>query len=236
MHKYIAPAWAHSIYDISGKLTEDLGPGPRQLKMAWVINLHKFLTPFVVIFWILRFRNHSHAAYVYLALHGSYGVIWVLKHLAFRDRKWETRITWGGAITTFLLISRDPDGPGAPPSPAFLAACIGLFALGLALMIAADCQKNTALKYRKELITWGMFRHIRHPNYLGEMMIYAAFALLARHWLPWVVLAYWWIMVFLVNMLVIESSLSRYPEWQAYHSRTGMLLPWRWRGKRRTSL
>ena len=31
MHKYTAPGWARTIYDLSGKLTEDFGGGPRQL-------------------------------------------------------------------------------------------------------------------------------------------------------------------------------------------------------------
>jgi hypothetical protein len=62
---------------------------------------------------------------------------------------------------------------------------------------------------------------------LGEMMLYTSFALLVQHWLPWIVLAYWWTNVFFVNMLLIESSISRYPEWEAYKARTGRLLPWR---------
>jgi len=36
MHKYTAPAWARIIYDVSSKLTEDFGGGPKQLKMARV--------------------------------------------------------------------------------------------------------------------------------------------------------------------------------------------------------
>ena len=48
IHKYIAPHRARIIYDVSGKLTEDFGPGPRHLKMAWVINLHKIISVFIV--------------------------------------------------------------------------------------------------------------------------------------------------------------------------------------------
>ena len=56
-------------------------------------------------------------------------------------------------------------------------------------------------------------------------MIYAAYALLVQHWLPWVILAYWWSLIFYVNILKAESSLSRYPEWEAYKAGSGMLLP-----------
>lgn len=46
-----------------------------------------------------------------------------------------------------------------------------------------------------------------------------------QHWLPWVILAFVWGDLSLVNMLMKEASMSRYPDWAAYKSRTGMLLP-----------
>ena len=73
MHKYTAPAWARIIYDVSGKLTEDFGGGPKQLKMAWVINLHKIITLFIVLGMMFYFDNFSTATWVYLGLHGTYG-------------------------------------------------------------------------------------------------------------------------------------------------------------------
>ena len=48
-------------------------------------------------------------------------------------------------------------------------------------MIASDCQKNITLKLRQGLITDAMFKYVRHPNYLGEMMIYTSFALIVQH-------------------------------------------------------
>jgi protein-S-isoprenylcysteine O-methyltransferase Ste14 len=232
------PGWAMAMNAFNTFLSQDLLGGPKQVKIAWVINLHKFLTVFVVGLFMILFNNYSAAAWVYLALHGTYGFCWLLKHVAFRDAKWETRITFGGAaflflllatywIAPFLLISNVLGADRLAPPLWLIAFCIILFTLGLTIMTASDCQKNITLKHRQGLITDGMFKHVRHPNYLGEMMLYASFALLVQHWIPWLVLAYWWITVFLVNMLVIESSLSRYPEWEAYKSRTGRLLPWR---------
>jgi protein-S-isoprenylcysteine O-methyltransferase Ste14 len=57
------------------------------------------------------------------------------------------------------------------------------------------------------------------------MMVYTSYALLAQHWLPWIVLAYWWLSVFLVNMIMAESSLSRYPDWKNYKKKTSFLIP-----------
>jgi steroid 5-alpha reductase family enzyme len=75
------------------------------------------------------------------------------------------------------------------------------------------------------LISDGPFALVRHPNYTGEMMIYAAFALLVPHWIPWVVLAWVWLQLFLPNMLLKEASMSRHAGWDAYYNRTGMVLP-----------
>ncbi len=71
----------------------------------------------------------------------------------------------------------------------------------------------------------GMHRYVRHPNYLGEIMIYESFAMMVWHWLPVVVLAWVWLGLFAVNMTVKEASMSRYTEWAAYKKRTWWLIP-----------
>ena len=38
-------------------------------------------------------------------------------------------------------------------------------------MIASDAQKYFTLRFKRDLITNRMYRFIRHPNYLGEMMV-----------------------------------------------------------------
>jgi protein-S-isoprenylcysteine O-methyltransferase Ste14 len=236
--KQEAPNWVKPINAFNTYLSQDLFGGPKLIKIAWVINLHKFLTIFVIGLFMILFNNYSTVAWVYLALHGTYGFCWLLKHVAFRDANWETKATFGGAVFLFLLlatywvapyllISNALGANHSSPSNWLVAFCIALFILGVTIMTAADCQKNIALRLRQGLITDGMFRYVRHPNYLGEMMLYFSFALLVQHWLPWLILAYWWITIFFVNMLIIESSLSRYPEWGAYKARTGMFLPWR---------
>ena len=89
----------------------------------------------------------------------------------------------------------------------------------------ADVQKFVTLKLQRGLITDGMFKYVRHPNYLGEMMIYGSLALLAWHWVPVLVLAYYWGTMFATNMVMKEASMSRYPEWAAYKKRSRWLVP-----------
>lgn len=230
------PKWVSGVNKLNNYLTQNFLGGPKLIKMAWVINLHKGLTLFFVLLLMNLFQNFSTEAYLYLALHGSYGFIWVLKSFAFPDKKWEAKTTFAGALFIFVFLSTYWVAPyilisgifnktGLSISGQLMSISVIIYALGVALMIASDCQKNITLKLRKGLITDGMFKHIRHPNYLGEIMIYASFATLANHWIPWAILFVWWIMVFLVNMLIIESSLSRFSEWKEYKTKTGMIFP-----------
>lgn len=42
-------------------------------------------------------------------------------------------------------------------------------------MLVSDAQKYYTLKYKKGLISDGMFYATRNPNYLGEIMLYRIF-------------------------------------------------------------
>jgi len=228
----IAKSWSAFTHFVSH---EFLG-GPKALKLAWVINFQKGGTLLFVGALMLWYQNFSTVAWVYLALHGSYGLCWLLKHFVFPDPAWEVRVTFGGAFMAFLLVLAlywvfpwlliSPVlGPRAGPSSALLAFCIALHTVGVVIMMTADAQKYFTLKYRKGLIEDGMFRYVRNPNYLGEMMLYAAYAVLVGHWIPWLILAWVWGSFFLPNMLLKDESMSRHPGWAAYVARTGLLFP-----------
>ena len=93
------------------------------------------------------------------------------------------------------------------------------------LHFGSDAQKHFTLRCRPGLIEDGFFSRSRNPNYLGEILIYLSFAVLAMHWLPFLVLAGFGFGVFLPNMRRKDASLARYPEFEAYRQRSGLLLP-----------
>ena len=231
------PGWADWLYRLNQRISTDLFGGPRVLKLAWVINAQKLGSlPFVLAL-MVAYDCWTPVAWVYLALYGSYGVCWFLKDMAFPDSHWQRRVTWGGAGAAFLLGLAPywvlpwllASGRGHPPTTfGPVALVIGLHTLGLFLMLASDAQKTFTLRLRSGLITDGMFRLVRHPNYLGEMMLYAAYALLVGHWLAWGILLVIWAVEFVPNMLAKEASLSRYPEFTAWRDRTGALFPRIW--------
>ena len=214
------------------RCSDELFGGPRVLKAAWVVNLQKGGTlPFVLLL-MWSFDVWTPTAWTYAALHGSYGLCWLLKHRVFPDPSWEKRITFGGAaamclcvlgpywVAPVLIITRHIEQPTWA-----LAAATVAYALGVVTMMGSDAQKTFTLMARKGLITEGFFARVCHPNYLGEMILYGSFAALTGHWAPWAVLALVWSSVFLPNILRKEASMSRYPEWAAYRARTGLLLP-----------
>ena len=186
---------------------------------------------------IAWYGNTSTAAWVYTAMHGSYGLVWILKDAAFPDPNWQRRITIGGGINAFLgvlgwywvfgwLLISGASVPDYPLSDgAWYALSISMCMIGSVIMIAADAQKFFTLRHGSGLITDGMHRYVRHPNYLGEMLIYGSFALMVWHWLPVLVLTWVWCGIFAVNMMMKEASLSRYPEWGEYKKRSYWLVP-----------
>ena len=236
------PAWALAMRRFTDYLVNDCGGGPRPWKFSWVINFQKAGTFLFLgaLMWFYADKTPaatSPAAWIYLALHGSYGLVWITKDLAFPDPNWQKRITILGGVNAmlgvlgqywlfgWLLISGTAQARYPLPEPQWFALCITLCILGCVIMIAADAQKFFTLRVRRGLITDGMHRYVRHPNYLGEMMIYGSFALLVWHWYPVLVLAWVWLGLFAVNMTLKEASMSRYPEWAAYKQRSWWLLP-----------
>ena len=236
-HATPAPAWAVGMRKFTDYLSKDFLGGPRPWKFAWIINFQKGGSFFFFGFLIWYYQNTSTAAWIYLALHGGYGLVWLIKDLTFPDPNWQIKITIGAGINAFaavlglywvfgwLLISRSSQPVYPLPEAVWFALCISLCLLGSVIMIAADAQKFYTLRLQRGLITDGMHRWVRHPNYLGEMMIYGSFAMLVWHWFPVLVLAWVWLGLFVVNMVMKEASMSRYPDWAAYKKRSWWLVP-----------
>lgn len=236
-----APGWANILQRCNQWLMFDVGGGPRPFKLATIINIQKAgsLPFFALLIWFYSTRTEaatSATAWIYLALHGGYGINWLIKDLLFPDPKWQQRSTilaciFGSAglalywLAGWLIISGRTSMDYPLPAPVWFSLCILLCLLGCIIMTAADVQKFCTLKLRQGLITDGMFTWIRHPNYLGEMLVYGGFALLAWHWLPGLVLAFFWGTMFSTNMVMKEVSLARHPGWAAYRQRTWWLLP-----------
>ena len=201
------------------------------MKIKHAINLHKGLTSIVVISLMAAYNNFTVAAFIYLALHGGYGILWLLKDRFYPDKQWEQDVPVATGIFTFFVVGLYWVAPfilissGSQPSQIWIALAVFINLLGIFLHYGSDAQKYYTLKYKTGLITEGFFASSRNPNYLGEILIYVSFAILAQHWIPFLILGSFFAGVFVPNMLKKDKSLSRYPEFEAYKARSGLLLP-----------
>ncbi len=201
------------------------------MKIKHSINLHKALTFLFIIGLMIGYDNFSIGPYIYLALHGTYGLMWLVKDRIYPDKQWEEEMPLSIGILTFIILLLYWVAPfilissKSQPSPFWIALAVSINIWGVFLHYASDSQKYFTLKYRRGLITEGFFAKCRNTNYLGEILIYAGFATLAQHWLPFLILIGFIVGIFLPNMLKKDQSLNRYPEFEAYKNNSGLLLP-----------
>lgn len=156
------------------------------------------------------------------------------QHMTFRDKNFDEKISFPFFAVVFLYVDlywvgpymlckyrRDPYMENWE-----LCACIILWGYGVFLHFASDSQKAHTLTYRgRGLITSGLFSWVRNPNYLGETLIYCAYALLCQSKVAWGILASFVLITFVPNMIKKDKSLAKYEEFEAYKKKTWVMVP-----------
>ena len=204
------------------------------MKIKHPINLSKATTFIFVLALMVAYQNFTLGPWVYLALHGTYGILWLLKDRIYPDKQWEKEISIFQGIIGFIVVCLYWVAPyilissGTEPPIPLIAAAISLNIFGVFLHYSSDAQKYYTLKYKSGLITEGFFTRCRNTNYLGEVFIYLSFAMLAQHWLPYLILGGFVTGMFIPNMLKKDKSLSRYPEFAEYKANSGLIIPQLW--------
>lgn len=201
------------------------------MKLNQIINLHKGLTPFVVFSLMAIYDNFSTPAWIYLSLHGTYGILWLIKEKLFPDPYFKDEMGILTSITGFIFLGSYWVAPFLLISsqkliPNFIiAGCISIYIIGVFLHFASDSQKYFTLKLKKELITEGFFKYSRNTNYLGEILIYLSFAILSMNFIPFIILLIFFVIVFFPRMIKKDKSLEKYKGFDEYKANTGLILP-----------
>jgi len=203
------------------------------MKQRHFIDSHKAATGLFVLALLAVYDQWDNpTAWVYLALHGTYGLLWVLKSRIFPDKQWEQPtslayglVIWAGLslywIAPWLITSQNVQAP-----PWYLGLCIAIYAVGVFWHFASDMQKTMFLKLKPgHLMSDGLWSRLRNPNYFGELLIYLGFGLLAMHWAPLIVILLFVLIVWLPNMRRKDRSLARYPDFASYKARSKLFLP-----------
>lgn len=204
-----------------------------RLKHKFYIDTHKGANAFAILGLIAAYDAwHNETAWIYLALHGTYGLLWVLKSRFFADRNWEREVDLPMGLFTWAALTAYWVGPWVivrddlHAAPWLLALCVAMWGLGVFLHFASDMQKHMHMKLAPgTLLTEGLWSRCRNPNYLGELLIYFSFCLVSRHWAPLAVLLAMIAGVWLPNMLRKDRSLARYPEFAAWKARSSLFVP-----------
>jgi protein-S-isoprenylcysteine O-methyltransferase Ste14 len=141
-----------------------------------------------------------------------------------------------GAALLFLLGFCDRRGSAAlPESEAVRLAGLGLAILGGGVMfwsvldLGRQYSAEVTIQRDHRLVTHGLYRFIRHPRYLGLIVLVLGAALVYRAWIGMaadiVLLA-----ALLWRIHDEEAMLQREfgAQWETYCKRTKRLLPWIW--------
>lgn len=211
-----------------------------KLKEKYFIDIHKGFTGLFILLLMYIFESwDNNTSWIYLSLHGTYGILWVLKSRIFPDKTWE-KVTsiwyglymWFGLslywVSAWIINSGFFNGGAPVTAPAWLnGLCTAIFGFGVFFHFSADMYKHTMLEVHPgELISSGILSSCRNINYFGELLIYLSFALLALHWLPLVFLILMMIIVWFPNMFRKERSLSRYPGFSEYKKNSNLFVPY----------
>ena len=163
------------------------------------------------------------------------GIFWYLKDSIFPDPSFQKKLPILSAsgiwlfvlgpylVPAYRLASRQADNDAISFERAWIATLIYVF--GVVIMLLSDSQKYYTLKYKKGLISDGMMKYTRNPNYLGEVMIYGAFILLVNDTLSYICVMQVWFIVFSLRIMEKENSLRKKEGWIQYSQRSWVLFP-----------
>ena len=163
------------------------------------------------------------------------GIFWYLKDSIFPDPSFQKKLPILSAsgiwlfvlgpylVPAYRLASRQADNDAISFERAWIATLIYVF--GVVIMLLSDSQKYYTLKYKKGLISDGMMKYTRNPNYLGEVMIYGAFILLVNDTLSYICVMQVWFIVFTLRIMEKENSLRKKEGWIQYSQRSWVLIP-----------
>ena len=207
------------------------------LTILTAINTAKALTicclvVFAIIFGIQDFRQ-----VIYLCLHISYCLWWLLEQWFFPQRRqmFNEPAGVGGFLFTLLFVGVFYALPGylaftnpVPLSMTAVAVALLMYTFGTLINATADVQKLTAKQFGAGLVRDNIWRFSRNINYFGDLLRYISFAVVAgslwAYLVPGVVLA-----IYLQRIFQKEQAMSaKYPEYAEYQQLSDRLIPFIW--------
>lgn len=202
------------------------------------INIAKVTTIVGLVVPVVVLGLQTPRVVLYLSLHVSYCVWWLLEQQLFPERArqlFTERLGPGGVALAVAYVGVFYCVPGwlamANPAPlGSLTAALGivLYVFGSLINAGADIQKMTARQLGEGLVCDGIWRRVRHVNYLGDLMRYSSFAVIAGSLWAWLLPASV-LLLYLQRIETKEQSMAgKYSEFTTYRQRSWKLVPGLW--------
>lgn len=201
------------------------------------INVAKILTIVLLVAFSFTYGVHDMRQVIYLCLHISYCLWWLLEQWLFPQRRqmFGEQVGIIGFIFSLLFVGVLYALPGylaftnsVPISMITVGIALPLFIFGTLINTAADVQKLTAKQFNAGLVRDNIWRLSRNINYFGDLLRYLSFSIVAgSSWayiVPSVITA-----LYLQRINQKEQSMSsKYPEFAEYQQTSTRLIPFIW--------
>ncbi|WP_315785152.1 DUF1295 domain-containing protein [Fischerella sp. JS2] len=201
------------------------------------INIAKVLTIVLLLIFSFVFGIQDLRQVIYLCLHVSYCLWWLLEQWFFPQRRqiFSEPVGIGGFILALLFVGMIYSLPGylaftnpVPLSAIATAIALPLYIFGTLINATADIQKLTAKQYGAELVSDNIWRFSRNINYFGDLLRYLSFAIVAgsvwAYLVPAVIL-----IIYLQRVSQKEQSMSaKYQNYADYQRSSSRLIPFIW--------
>jgi len=70
--------------------------------MKWYVDFQKGGMPVYLLALMVYFNNFSLGAWMYMTLHGSYGLLWIAKGMVFPDQSFEIYVSISAMVMAWL--------------------------------------------------------------------------------------------------------------------------------------
>lgn len=209
-----------------------------QVTQLTAINVAKTVTILCLIAFALIYGINGERQIIYLCLHISYCLWWLVEQWLFPLRRQQIFTEKAGIptlIAVILFVGVFYSLPGYfaftnpnPISYGTIAIALPLYIFGSLINTGADIQKMVAKNLEGGLVKDGIWRYVRHINYLGDLMRYTSFSVVSGVvWafiLPGIIA-----LLYLQRISDKEKAMSaKYSEFAAYQQNSTRLLPWIW--------
>ncbi len=201
------------------------------------INVAKVFTIVLLVAFSFIYGVHDMRQVIYLCLHISYCLWWLLEQWLFPQRRqmFGEEVGIIGFIFSLLFVGVLYALPGylafINPSPLSMMAtgiALPLFIFGTLINTAADVQKLTAKQFNAGLVRDNIWRLSRNINYFGDLLRYLSFSIVAGSIWAYVVP----VTIFALYLQRInqkeQSMPSKYPEYAQYQQSSARLIPFIW--------